>query len=111
MTGQRSGVTVTPSEGGDTLSRSSCEFPGMSQNLVLFLYCRLEKRGSLLEKLRNHKVGKSCLYLNKLEDVHIPTLAAASRCRCRRHSVRAHRTMAECGVSFLGGFCGRAERL
>jgi len=27
-----------------------------------------------LEKLGKHKIGKSCLYLKKLDDIHIPTL-------------------------------------
>ena len=49
-------------------------FSPRKQNLVLYLHCELEKQGALLEKLGKHKIGKSCLYLNKLEDVHIPTL-------------------------------------
>ena len=28
----------------------------------------------LLEKLTSHKTGKSCLYLKRLDDVHLPTL-------------------------------------
>ena len=44
------------------------------QNLVLYLHCELEKQAALLDKLGKHKIGKSCLYLKKLEDVHLPTL-------------------------------------
>ena len=44
------------------------------QNLVLYLHCILEEQTALLEKLSKHKIGKSCLYLKKLEDVHFPTL-------------------------------------
>ena len=33
-----------------------------------------EQYGPLLDRLGKHKLGKSCLYLNKLEDVHQPTL-------------------------------------
>ena len=44
------------------------------QDLVLYLHCELEKQSTLLEKLGKHKIGKSCLYIKKLEDVHIPTL-------------------------------------
>ena len=29
---------------------------------------------ALLEKLGKHKTGKGCLYIKKLEDVHLPTL-------------------------------------
>ena len=49
-------------------------FSPRKQNLVLYLHCELEAQAALLEKLGKHKIGKSCLYLNKLEDVHIPTL-------------------------------------
>ncbi len=34
----------------------------------------MEKQAALLEKLGKHKIGKSCLYLKKLEDAHLPTL-------------------------------------
>jgi hypothetical protein len=44
------------------------------QNLTLYLHCELEKQSALLDKLGKHKIGKSCLYLNKLEDAHLPTL-------------------------------------
>jgi len=47
--------------------------PG-KQTLTLYLHCQLEKQGDLLEKLGKHKIGKSCLYLKKLEDIHLPTL-------------------------------------
>ena len=49
-------------------------FSSRKQDLVLYLHCVLEKQSALLEKLGKHKIGKSCLYLKKLEDAHIPTL-------------------------------------
>ncbi len=49
-------------------------FSPRKQNLVLYLHCILEEQTSLLEKLGKHKIGKSCLYLKRLDDVHIPTL-------------------------------------
>jgi len=49
-------------------------FSPRKQNLVLYLHCELEKQAELLEKLGKHKIGKSCLYLKKFEDVHLPTL-------------------------------------
>ncbi len=49
-------------------------FAPRKQGLVLYLHCILEEQTALLEKLGDHKIGKSCLYLNKLEDVHPPTL-------------------------------------
>ena len=49
-------------------------FSPRKQNLVLYLHCVLEEQTALLEKLGKHKIGKSCLYLKKLDDIHIPTL-------------------------------------
>ena len=49
-------------------------FSPRKQNLVLYLHCVLEKQTALLEKLGKHKIGKSCLYIKKLKDIHIPTL-------------------------------------
>lgn len=49
-------------------------FSPRKQNLVLYLHCELEKQTVLLEKLGKHKIGKSCLYLKKLEAAHLPTL-------------------------------------
>mgnify|MGYP006428065271 FL=1 len=49
-------------------------FSPRKHDLVLYLHCELEKQGALLEKLGKHKIGKSCLYIKKFEDVHVPTL-------------------------------------
>ena len=49
-------------------------FSPRKNNLVLYLHCILEEQTALLERLGKHKIGKSCLYLKKLEDIHIPTL-------------------------------------
>ena len=49
-------------------------FSPRKQNLTLYLHCELEKQGALLDKLGKHKIGKSCLYIKKLEDVHLRTL-------------------------------------
>lgn len=49
-------------------------FSPRKQDLVLYLHCELEKQDALLEKLGKHKIGKSCLYLKKLADAHLPTL-------------------------------------
>ena len=49
-------------------------FSARKQKLVLYLHCELDKQAALLGKLGKHKIGKSCLYLKKLEDAHLPTL-------------------------------------
>lgn len=49
-------------------------FSPRKQDLVLYLHCELEKQSALLEKIGKHTIGKSCLYIKKFEDIHIPTL-------------------------------------
>ena len=49
-------------------------FSPRKQDLTLYLHCILEKQTALLAKLGKHKIGKSCLYIKKLEDIHLPTL-------------------------------------
>ena len=49
-------------------------FSPRKHDLVLYLHCELEKQEALLEKLGKHKIGKSCLYFKKFEDLHVPTL-------------------------------------
>lgn len=49
-------------------------FSPRKQDLTLYLHCVLEEQSALLDKLGKHKIGKSCLYLKTLEDIHVPTL-------------------------------------
>ena len=49
-------------------------FSPRKQDLTLYLHCELERQAALLEKLGKHKIGKSCLYIKKFDDVHLPTL-------------------------------------
>ena len=44
------------------------------QSLVLYVMPGFAAYGELLEKLGKFRTGKSCLYVNKLEDVHMHTL-------------------------------------
>ena len=48
-------------------------FAPRKQDLALYLHCGLENQTSLLEKLGKHKTGKSCLYVKRLADLHLPT--------------------------------------
>ena len=43
-------------------------------NLTLYIMSGFEDYDTLLAYLGKHKIGKSCLYINRLEDVDIPTL-------------------------------------
>lgn len=44
------------------------------QNLTLYIMPGFEHYDSLLKKLGKYKTGKSCLYINKLEDVDLDVL-------------------------------------
>jgi hypothetical protein len=49
-------------------------FAPRKANITLYVLNGFPGQDELLEKLGKHKVGKGCLYINKLEDVHLPTL-------------------------------------
>jgi hypothetical protein len=49
-------------------------FSPRKQNLTLYIMSGFDEYESLLANLGKHKTGKSCLYINKLEDVDQSTL-------------------------------------
>ena len=49
-------------------------FSPRKQNLTLYLMGGFDQHQSLMEKLGKHKVAKSCLYIKRLDDIHLPTL-------------------------------------
>ena len=49
-------------------------FSPRKQNLTIYIMSGFTRYSDLLEKLGKHKTGKSCLYINKLEDVKIEVL-------------------------------------
>jgi len=49
-------------------------FSPRKQNLTLYIPGGLDQQADLFEKLGKHTTGKGCLYINKLEDVNMPTL-------------------------------------
>jgi len=49
-------------------------FSPRKQNLTLYFMSGLGYFSEILKKLGKHKTGKGCLYINKLEDVDLPTL-------------------------------------
>jgi Domain of unknown function (DU1801) len=54
-------------------------FSPRKQNLTLYIMPGFERYGALLKKLGKHKTGRSCLYVNALSDVHLPTLKTLIR--------------------------------
>ena len=49
-------------------------FSPRKKDLTLYLMMGFEKHRELMEKLGKHNASKSCLYINRLSDVHVPTL-------------------------------------
>jgi hypothetical protein len=49
-------------------------FSPRKKDLTLYLMTGLAKHHDLLGKLGKHSHAKSCLYIKRLSDVHIPTL-------------------------------------
>lgn len=49
-------------------------FSPRKQSITLYIMPGFEKYPELMDKLGKHKVGKSCLYINSLDDIHIPSL-------------------------------------
>ena len=49
-------------------------FSPRKQDLTLYIMGGVERYDTLLKKLGEHKTGKSCLYIKKLDDVDVPTL-------------------------------------
>lgn len=50
-------------------------FSPRKSNLSLYIMSGFEDYGELLSQLGKHKVGKSCLYINKLADVDLEVLS------------------------------------
>ena len=49
-------------------------FSPRKKDLTVYLMMGFEKHKDLMEKLGNHSVGKSCLYIKCHSDIHVPTL-------------------------------------
>ena len=49
-------------------------FSPRKQNLTLYIMSGFTRYNELLAKLGKHKTGKSCLHINKLEDINLSVL-------------------------------------
>lgn len=49
-------------------------FSPRKQNLTVYNMPGVEQGNELMKTLGKHKSGKSCLYINRLDDIHLPTL-------------------------------------
>ena len=49
-------------------------FSPRKKDLTLYVMIGYERYPELMEKLGKHSTGKSCLYIKRLSDIHLPTL-------------------------------------
>lgn len=61
-------------ESGRELDWFPIGFSPRKNNITLYTMCGFEKNAGLMKELGKYKTGKSCLYINKLEDVDLKTL-------------------------------------
>lgn len=61
-------------ESGREGDSSVIAFSPRKQNLVVYLMPGFDQFEDLLKELGKHKLGKSCLYINKLSDVKLDVL-------------------------------------
>ncbi|MXY97986.1 MAG: DUF1801 domain-containing protein, partial [Gemmatimonadetes bacterium] len=54
-------------------------FSPRKQNLSIYIVTGFEECDKLLSRLGKHKIGKSCLYINKLADVDLDALESLVR--------------------------------
>ncbi|GJL97382.1 MAG: hypothetical protein DHS20C06_11990 [Hyphobacterium sp.] len=68
-------------------------FSPRKANLVLYIIPGYQDYGDILDRLGKHKLGKSCLYINKLEDIDMDVLAELVRAGladlAKKYSVKA----------------------
>jgi hypothetical protein len=49
-------------------------FSPRKKDLTVYMMMGFAKRTELMEKLGRHSAAKSCLYIRRLSDIHMPTL-------------------------------------
>ena len=49
-------------------------FSPRKQNLTIYIMGGFDKHQELMEKLGKHTKSKGCLYIKRLDDIHLPTL-------------------------------------
>ena len=64
-------------------------FSPRKQNLTLYIMAGFDEYDELMAALGKYKTGKSCLYIKKLDDIHLPTLRKLVR-QSVRHMRKAN---------------------
>ena len=60
-------------------------FSPRKKDLTLYIMMGFEKHRELMEKLGKHSHAKSCLYIKRLADIHIPTLKKLIKTSLKDH--------------------------
>ena len=60
-------------------------FSPRKKDLTLYIMMGFAKHGELMEKLGKHSAAKSCLYIKRLSDIHIPTLKKLIKLSIKDH--------------------------
>lgn len=58
-------------------------FSSRKQAITVYLMGNFESRAALMEQLGPHRTGKSCLYIKRLSDIHLPTLKKLIQESCK----------------------------
>ena len=61
-------------------------FSPRKQDLTLYIMMGFEKHGDLMKQLGKHRAAKSCLYIKRLSDIHVPTLKKLIKASVRDHA-------------------------
>jgi hypothetical protein len=48
-------------------------FSPRKQNIAIYIMDGFDRHGELMARLGTHSCGKSCLYIKRLADIHLPT--------------------------------------
>jgi hypothetical protein len=64
-------------------------FSPRKQNITLYLASGFEGYDELMAQLGKHSCGKSCLYIKRLSDVHLPTLKKLIKASVK-HTLKTH---------------------
>jgi hypothetical protein len=64
-------------------------FSPRKQNLTLYIMGDFEQRDELWKSLGKFKTGKACLYINRLDDVDLPTLRKLVKLSVQ-HMIKTH---------------------
>jgi hypothetical protein len=59
-------------------------FSPRKQDLTLYIMPGFQDQSDLMKQLGKHRTGKSCLYIKRLSDVHVPTLKKLIRDSVKR---------------------------